>query len=113
MEPLVILRKWTARIRTADEVEYANYIAETGGDDLHNTPGNLGHQIIVRDLGSGVSEISALSWWSSMDAIRAFAGDDPEVARYYPEDDRYLLNRPEVVEHHRVLLQRPALRDPI
>jgi hypothetical protein len=38
-----------------------------------------------------------------MDSIRAFAGGDVELARYYPEDDRYLLDRPEKVEHHRVL----------
>jgi len=82
MKPMVILRKWTARIRTADETEYTKYVAETGGDDLHKKLGNLGHQIIVRERGSGISEISALSWWSDMNAIRAFAGDDPEVARY-------------------------------
>ncbi|MGF9564443.1 hypothetical protein [Neorhizobium sp. JUb45] len=103
MAPIVILRKWTARIRTADEADYVRYVADTGGDDFHKTQGNLGHQIIVRELGDGVSEVSALSWWSSMDAIRAFAGDNPELARYYPEDDRYLLDRPEFVEHYRVM----------
>jgi hypothetical protein len=35
--------------------------------------------------------------------IRAFAGEDPELARYYPEDDRYLVQRSTHVEHHRVL----------
>jgi hypothetical protein len=38
-----------------------------------------------------------------MDAVIAFAGDNPEVARYYPEDDRLLLAKPERVEHHRVV----------
>jgi hypothetical protein len=38
-----------------------------------------------------------------MDAIRAFAGDQPELARYYPEDDRFLVHRPLNVEHHRVV----------
>jgi len=103
MDKHVILRKWTARIRTKDEDAFAAYVGDTGGSDLHATPGNLGHQIIVRELGDGVSEISALSWWKDMDAIRAFAGADPEIARYYPDDDRYLLDRPLTVEHHRVL----------
>jgi hypothetical protein len=57
----------------------------------------------MRTLGDGVSEISTLSWWRDMDAVRAFAGDQPEVAVYYPEDDRYLIDRPQYVEHYRVL----------
>ena len=32
-------------------------------------------------------------YWESLDAIKAFAGDDHETAVFYPEDDRYLLER--------------------
>ena len=99
----VILRIWTARIRTEHEAEYSAYVARTGSDDLHNTPGNLGHQITLRTLDDGTSEIAALSWWTDMDAVRAFAGDEPHIARYYPEDDVWLLERPQHVEHHRVV----------
>ena len=98
----MILRKWTGRIRTSDEAEYAAYIEATGGEAYVATPGNLGWQMIFRDLGDGTSEVSTLSWWPDMDAIHAFAGPTPERAVYYPEDDRFLLDRPEGVEHHRV-----------
>lgn len=37
-----------------------------------------------------------------MDAITGFADDKPEVAVYYPEDDRYLINRPEYVAYYPV-----------
>jgi hypothetical protein len=40
-----------------------------------------------------------------MDAIRAFAGEQVEIARYYPEDDRFLLEKPEHVEHHHVVAE--------
>lgn len=99
----VIFRKWTGRIRSAQQDEYVDYIAGTGLDDYARTPGNLGFEMLLRDLGNGETEVSTLSWWTSMDAIRAFAGDDPELARYYPEDDRYLVHRPLHVEHHRVV----------
>lgn len=101
-EPNIILRKWSSRIRTADEDMYVAYIAETGLTDYKNTPGNLGYQMLMRTLGDGVSEVTTLSWWRDMDSVRGFAGDDPERAVYYPEDDRFLLDRPEFVEHHRV-----------
>ena len=99
----VILRKWTGRIRTPHEREYVDYIVGTGLEDYGKTPGNLGYEMLLRDLGNGETEVSTISWWESMDSIRAFAGDNPELARYYPEDDKYLLHRPLHVEHHRVI----------
>ena len=103
MDNYVILRRWSARIRTADETDYVAYIAGTGLDDYRATPGNLGAQMLVRTLGNGESEVTTLSWWESFTAIEAFAGADINRARYYPEDDRFLLTRPDHVEHHRVV----------
>jgi heme-degrading monooxygenase HmoA len=101
-EPQIILRKWSGRIRTADEDEYVAYIEKTGLKEYSETSGNLGYQMMMRTLGEGVSEVTTLSWWRDMEAVRDFAGDNPERAVYYPEDDRFLLDRPEFVEHHRV-----------
>ena len=41
------------------------------------------------------TEFVMFTLWDSMDAVKAFAGDRPEVAVYYPEDDRYLIERGE------------------
>ncbi len=98
----MILRRWRGVIRTADRGAYRAYIVETGGSDYASTPGNLGWQMLFRDLGDGTSEVVTLSWWRTLDDIRAFAGADVEAAHYYPEDDRYLLERPETVEHSEV-----------
>jgi len=95
----MIFRKWTGRIRTADREAYVAYIVQTGLADYAKTPGNRGYQMITRDLGDGTCEVATMSWWDSMDSIRGFAGDEPDRARYYPEDDRFLLDRPEHVEH--------------
>ena len=35
-----------------------------------------------------------------MEAIKKFAGDDYEKARYYPEDEKYLLEFEERVDHY-------------
>jgi heme-degrading monooxygenase HmoA len=98
----VILRRWSGRIRTADEADYVAYVKRTGGADYAETPGNLGFQIVMRAMGDGVSEVTTLSWWTSMAAVKGFAGNDPEIARYYPHDDRFLLDRPPNVDHYRV-----------
>jgi heme-degrading monooxygenase HmoA len=107
----MILRRWTGRIRTADREAYAAYIAGTGGDDYRSTPGNLGFQMLFRDVGDGISEVTTLSWWRAMEDIRGFAGDDVDKARYYPDDDRFLLDRPEKVEHHDVVASVTTLND--
>jgi heme-degrading monooxygenase HmoA len=99
----LILRRWAGLIRTTDRDAYAAYIAGTGGADYSSTPGNRGYQMTMRDLGDGTTEVVTLSWWTSLDAIRAFAGEEIERARYYPDDDRYLLSRPDNVEHHLVV----------
>ncbi len=103
----MILRRWSALICTADEDAYRSYIEGTGGADYSATPGNLGFQMLFRALGDGTSEVTTLSWWRSLEDIHGFAGDDISVARYYPEDDRFLLTRPAHVEHHRVVAKAP------
>lgn len=104
----LILRRWSALIRTADREAYTAYIAGTGGSDYTSTPGNRGYQMTMRDLDDGTTEVATLSWWISLDAIRAFAGEDITIARYYPEDDKYLLTRPKHVEHHAIVAGTPG-----
>lgn len=94
-----ILRVWRGVIRTAQSKEYVDYIKHTGLEDYRSTPGNKGAAIAVRDLDEERTEVVTLSWWESFDVIRAFAGEDIELARYYPMDDQYLLERPRTVQH--------------
>jgi hypothetical protein len=42
--------------------------------------------------------------WSSMDSIKSFVGENLERARYYPQDDEYLLEREPLVLHYDVLM---------
>jgi hypothetical protein len=98
-----IMRRWSGRVRSPDADQYVAYVAATGGEEYRATAGNLGYQILHRDLGNGETEISTISWWSSWDAIKAFAGQEPTLAVYYPQDDRYLIHRPEKVEHFEVV----------
>ncbi|WP_443747184.1 hypothetical protein [Asticcacaulis solisilvae] len=101
--PETILRRWAGRIRTTDADAYRDYIAGTGGSDYTGTPGNLGYRMLMRALDDGTTEVVTESLWVSLDAIRAFAGNDISIARYYPEDDRFLLERPEHVAHYRIV----------
>lgn len=101
-DPSIFLRRWCSRIRMRDESAYVAYVTATGLEEYRATPGNLGCQILLRTLADGSTEVTTLSWWDSIDAIRGFAGVEIDLARYYAKDDEFLLEKPERVEHHRV-----------
>jgi heme-degrading monooxygenase HmoA len=62
------------------------------------TPGNRGAWIMRRDDGDR-TEFVTLSFWDSLEAVEAFAGEDVERAVFYPEDDRFLVDREVTVRH--------------
>jgi len=97
----MIARIWRGRVRANDLARYARYIAGTGISDYKTTPGNCG-AFFLSHVNGDVAEVITLSFWESLDAIRLFAGDDVTRARYYPRDERYLLDFPERVEHYEV-----------
>jgi hypothetical protein len=97
---MAVLREWRAEIRRNLRDEYLQYVESTGLTGYRKTPGNLGAVVAVRDLDGERSEIVTLSWWKDKKSIVAFAGEDIGRARYYPQDDRYLLTRPDTVQHY-------------
>jgi heme-degrading monooxygenase HmoA len=99
----MIARTWRGWVRAEDRAAYVDYIERTGMAAYRRTPGNQGAWMLARDLDDGRTEIVTLSFWASRDAIHAFAGDDIEQAVFYPEDDRYLVDRETTVTHHEVV----------
>ena len=97
---MTILREWRAEIRRPLRNAYMGYVVATGIAAYRRTPGNLGASVACRDLDAERSEIVTLSWWTDLEAIKAFAGADINRARYFADDDRYLLTRPETVQHY-------------
>ena len=87
-------------MRTADAERYADYIRDTGLAAYAATPGNRGAWMLRRDLDDGLTEYVTFSLWDSMDAVRGFAGDDPEQAVFYPDDDAFLVERDTRVRHY-------------
>jgi hypothetical protein len=91
-------RLWRGRVRSELLEEYRDYITATGLRDYLHTPGNRGALMLTRQAG-GHGDVLTLSLWESQDAIERFAGTPIDRARYYPEDERFLLDRPPYVEH--------------
>ena len=69
-EVLVIVRIWRGWVATETRDNYVNYIVDTGPREYRETPGNLGAQMLTRDVGNGRTEVLTVSWWVSMESIR-------------------------------------------
>jgi heme-degrading monooxygenase HmoA len=98
----MIARIWKGAVRRDDGDAYAEYMKGTGMAGYVNTKGNLA-ALMLRHDDSGRSEFVMLTLWESMDAIRAFAGEEPDTAVFYPEDDRFLIERDLTASHYTVL----------
>jgi heme-degrading monooxygenase HmoA len=103
----MIMRIWRGVVATDRVVEYVRYIEQTGLTEYADVPGSEGAQMVTRDLGGGRTEVMTVSWWDSLTSIRGFAGDDIEKAKYYPEDDDYLLEHDDQARHYVVAGQFP------
>lgn len=97
----MIARIWSGAVRREDADAYSAYIGETGLGAYAATQGNRGAWLLRRDDGAR-TEFITFSFWDSLDAIRGFAGEDVETAVFYPEDDRFLIERDLTVKHYEV-----------
>lgn len=98
----MIVRMWHGRVPASKAAAYRAFVTGRAIPDYQSVPGNLSVHILERADGD-VTHFITLTFWESLDAIRAFAGDDVEKAKYYPEDKDFLLEFEERVVHYEVV----------
>ena len=99
----MIARTWHGRVPASKADDYYAYLIRTGLADYRATPGNRG-VLVQRRIEGDVAHFLLTTLWDSVEAIKRFAGEDYEAARYYPEDDDYLLEREPFVTHAEALM---------
>jgi heme-degrading monooxygenase HmoA len=97
----MIARIWRGAVHRRDGDAYAEYMQATGIAGYTRTPGNRAALMLRREVGERC-EFVMFTLWDSMEAVTAFAGTEPEKAVFYPEDDRYLVDRDLTVDHYEV-----------
>jgi mannose-6-phosphate isomerase-like protein (cupin superfamily) len=81
----VIARRWTARTEGSEQADaYVAHFEGTVRPQLESTEGFLG-ATLERVQDDDGTEIVVVTRWASMDAIRAFAGEDVDLAVVEPE----------------------------
>lgn len=99
----MIARTWHGRVPAEKADVYHTYMLRTGLADYKGTPGNQG-VFVFRRVEGEVAHFLLTTLWDSLESIKRFAGEEYELARYYPEDDEYLLEREPYVTHYEVLM---------
>jgi heme-degrading monooxygenase HmoA len=99
MDSRPITRIWHGRTRVEHADEYLQLVVDTGVSDYKTVPGNLSVEI-WREVEVDVCHFWTVTKWDSVDSIKQFAGEDYAKAKYYPEDEKYLLEFEPTVRHY-------------
>ena len=98
----MIARIWRGWTKASDADEYLDYVLKTGAREYRETPGNRGAYVLRRQQGDR-TEFLTLSFWDSLEAVKKFAGEEVARAVFYPEDDRFLVDRERTVSHFELI----------
>jgi len=94
----VIARVWRGAASAADAEAYAAYVEQCLDGE---------RALVLQRVDGDRAEIQTIIFFDSLDVVREFAGEDITRARFYPEDDRYLVDRDLTVTHYDVPVFAP------
>ncbi len=98
----MIVRMWHGRVPTSKAQAYAKFLNERAIPDYQSVEGNISVYVLQREEGE-VTHFITMTFWEDLDSIKAFAGEDVEAAKYYPEDKEFLLEFEPKVVHYEVV----------
>ncbi len=94
----MITRIWHGKTAASKAADYLHLMRTVAIPDYRSTPGNLGALALHR-LEGEVAHFLMVTHWESEGVIKAFAGEDISIAKYYDFDQDFLLEF-EPVSHH-------------
>ena len=97
----MIMRIWRGITSKEQADAYLEHLQQTALPALKDFKGQRGAWVLRRVHGDRC-EFQLLSLWESLDAVRAFAGEEPERAVYFAEDDKFLLDMEPLVRLYEV-----------
>jgi len=100
----MISRLWRGWTTKENAGAYEQLLRSTILPGIHRIAGYRGAYLLRRDVPEGV-EFMTITLWESMDAVRAFAGEDYEVAVVPPAARELLLRFDARSEHFETVAQ--------
>jgi heme-degrading monooxygenase HmoA len=101
---MIVARSWTAHATPEGARAFVAHFRDSRAPRFAQLPGYLGASIAERPVGDLI-ELVVVTRWASAEAIRAFAGDDPERAVVEPVVRAMLVSFDERAAHRTVVLE--------
>lgn len=98
----MIARIWTARAEEARAPDYAEHFRASVLPHLRAVPGFVRASLMARRHGDETC-FTVITLWRSMEAVKAFAGEDPTRAVIEPTAAAALKSFDGFVTHHEVV----------
>ncbi len=99
----MIARIWRCTVHQEKLPQYLEHFQQSVYAEVKKLKGFKKVKILQRDIDDTV-ELTVISFWESLDAIRSFAGENVETAVVAPAAQAILLTFETTVTHHKVVL---------
>jgi heme-degrading monooxygenase HmoA len=97
----MIARIWHGKTKSSDFETYTEFLKNTAISDYEKTAGFV-KLSFLRNIKNNEAHFTLITYWENLETIKNFAGENFEKAKYYPEDQEFLLEFEEKVEHFEV-----------
>ena len=108
----MIAREWKCTLPLRRRDGFLEHLHATGVAETSALPGYRGHLILERELPGEAVEVTLITCWTSLDAVKAFAGEDIGVAVLYPGDEAYELVPEQLNDLRKQLFAMTAVGSP-
>jgi len=102
---MAIMRLWRGEVPIEKADEYQNFMVERAAPDYASVDGLLKLYFQRRDEDE-IAHFLLITIWDSLESIKKFAGARPELAKYYPEDDNFLLGKEKHTTMYKVFYEK-------
>lgn len=102
---MTIMRLWHGEVEIKKADAYEKFMVERAAPDYGSVEGLL-KLYFQRKNDDKTAHFLLVTIWDSMESVQKFAGDNPEIAKYYPEDDEFLLEKEKHVALYEVFYEK-------
>lgn len=95
---------WHGKVPASKAGAYREFLQGRAIPDYQSVEGNLSVHILERSEGA-ITHFITLTFWKDFESVKAFAGENVDTAKYYPEDQDFLIEFEPNVMHYEVVGQ--------
>lgn len=102
---MAIMRLWHGEVAIEQADEYEAFMIERAAPDYSSVDGLL-NLFFQRKNEETKAHFLLVTIWDSIDSIKNFAGSEPELAKYYEEDEQFLLSKEKNVSMYNIFYEK-------